>query len=224
MARRYPPITEADILRLREHCLEREAKGNKPGGSFTDNVDLRRGIIFYHSSGGEWYLYRDWRDTWNKKYPQHPVDPQSTLKPRKAYRSRRELDSAVHHLQNYDRSVCWLALNKGKWQLIRTTHEDGYSPQRWGKLEEPLRYISDEWDNSIDAYEAINGLYQLFNSSCPLCGCWWPENKRYRDSGDRWHCGCCHATPDNTEISGLEPALRQPIQPGGIEPQLGGKS
>lgn len=221
MAKKYPPITTSEILRLREHCLEREAKGNKPGGPFTDNVDLRRGIIFYHHIAGEYYLYRDWRETFNKKYPKHAVPEESTLKPRKVYPGRRVLNDMVHRLYWYDRSICWITRRESKWLLIRTTDESGYS-QTYSHAADAMRYVSEEYNNSIEAYEALSALHELFVHSCPFCGCDWRETKRYKDDGDRWHCGCCHATPENSQITGAEPAIRQPID-ATMEPMIGGE-
>lgn len=216
---RYKKPTESDILRLRDHCLKREANGNKPGGPFTDNVDLRRNILFYHMMSGDWFLYRNWRTTWNKRYPNCPVEEQGTLKPRKPYVSRRELDGLVHQLQWYDRCIVAIFYQHKhrKWVLKRV--EDGEQWAQMFSVRTPL-YISEEWNNSIDAYESLRWLYDLFCHSCPECGGDWREKPRYKDAGDRWHCGHCHATAENTSINGSEPALGGQAERSGNEPVL----
>jgi hypothetical protein len=219
MARKHRPITQFDIRRLLAHCLEREANGNKPGVPFTDNVEMRRGIIFYHSVAHEWYLRRDWRKAFNAKYPDYAIDENGPLKPRKVYPSVSAVRGIVNTLKFYDRSICYIKKVEGKWRLTRTTDEDGYTYRTQAT---DNYYVSDEWPNSIEAMADLRGLYDLFNQSCALCGCYWPETKRYKDAGGRWHCGCCHATSENAEITGSEPSIHQPVD-ATMEPMIGGK-
>jgi hypothetical protein len=182
---RYPAITEADILKLREYCLEWEADGNKPrGNGYTDNVDLRRNIIVYVNRAGNWHLRRDWRTTWNEKYPAHAVDPVSTLKPKKEYRRRDELDGLVHSLKhNYDPMVAWVKHRDRKWYLY---HHDGHHSY----------YHYEIGRNINEAYEWLDELYEAFQRSCAVCGCDWRLTPRVKDAWDSsvWYCPECGDT------------------------------
>lgn len=186
---RYPKVTEGDILKFREFCLKREAENNRPGGRYSHNVDLYRDIYFYHHVGGNWYLRRDWRIQWNEKYPAYPVDPQSTLKPKKDYVDRRELNDLIARLSRYDSSICWIKYRRDTrtWSLYHFVA----LPSESGRYD---NYESATWRNSIEAYEALNELYEAFAHSCPECGCDWRLTSRYPDDRNVWRCGCCHVT------------------------------
>lgn len=188
---RYPVVTEADILKFREFCLKREAENNRPGSRYSRNVDLYRDIYFYHHIGGNWYLRRDWRDEWNKKYPNHPVDPVSTLRPRKEYVDRRRLRDFVGWIGHYDRTVFGLVYgnpdNPRRWILLRRID---------GEVKP-----AESWANSIEAHAALKEMYDTLKSQCPKCGCDWRQTKRYRDANEEWHCGGCHT--GDTELRAM---------------------
>lgn len=181
---RYPAITEADILKLREYCLKWEAEGNSPRGgvgAFQKNVDLRRNIIVYVNRAGHWHLRRDWRQTFNKMYPNHAVDPVSTLKPKKEYKQRWELESLVQRLRhNYDPTIAWVKRDKGQWLLV---HRSGTEP-----------WHTEIGRNINEAYDWLDELYEAFSHSCPQCGCDFRLSKRVKDDAGTFHCPECGDT------------------------------
>lgn len=220
MARsRYPKPTEEQIIALREHCLKREAAGNKPGGRFTDNVDLRRGIIFYHSTAGEWYLYRDWRKAFNKMYPDYAVDEQSTLPERKPYVSRSDLEQLVSWVAEYDRDLVGVNYrwDMHKWSLYRRE----YHP--WDDTS--IIYEHRQYQNSIELYEELHEFYQAVRSACPECGCDWRLNPRRKGDDDKHYCPECGDTAENYHLLDVK-YRREERRRAGItdDPMLGGQS
>jgi len=196
MARRKPILSEDEILKFRDFCLEHESKGNPPGNRYSHNIDLYRGIYFYHSVGGNWYLRRDWRTQWNEKFPQYPVDLQSTLPPKKERVKPEELHYLVSSLAEYDNTVWGIEwrTDMRRWSLFRI--------DRTAQPPSPPIYEAKQWRNTNDAYEELNDLYRAFVHSCAKCGTDWRLTPRYRDGNNTMRCGGCHRT--DKEISALD--------------------
>lgn len=134
------------------HCLSMEASGNHgsygsgPGGT----VAMRRGIWFWGTGRG-WQLYKNWREEFNRKWPDITLPPKPAPPPRRKPVARARLERLVKEYRTVRPDISYLEY----WPrgYVRSGEHVGW--YLWLTEEAPAPGRIYLGQNSREAYESL---------------------------------------------------------------------